>query len=88
MNVPAKSYARFELTISKIFLYFGLFWLGTSALAQRGDPGLIVFNGKIFTSVVARPLPSVASVSWRPRPANLPISLFCLRIFSPCPPRS
>ena len=55
MSVPAKSYARFERTISKIFLYFGLFCLGTSALAQQADPDLILFNGKIFTSVVTRP---------------------------------
>ncbi len=39
----------------KIFLYFGLFCLGTSALAQQGDPDLILLNGKIFTGVVARP---------------------------------
>jgi hypothetical protein len=39
----------------KLFLYFGLLCLGTSALAQQGDPDLILFNGKIFTSVVARP---------------------------------
>jgi len=38
-----------------IFLYLGLFCLGTSALAQHGDPDLIFFNGKIFTSVGARP---------------------------------
>src|ERR1700722_794843 len=39
----------------KLFLYFGLLCLGTSALAQQGDPDLILFNGKIFTSVAARP---------------------------------
>jgi predicted amidohydrolase YtcJ len=39
----------------KIFLYFGLFCLAASALAQQGDPDLILFNGKIFTGVVARP---------------------------------
>jgi hypothetical protein len=55
MSVPAKSYARFERTVSKIFLCFGLFCLGTSALAQQADPDLILFNGKIFTSVVTRP---------------------------------
>jgi hypothetical protein len=54
MSVPAKSYARFERTVSKIFLCFGLFCLGTSALAQQADPDLILFNGKIFTSVVTR----------------------------------
>src|SRR6202453_185464 len=55
MNVPAKSYAHLELMMRKLFLCFGLFCLGTSALAQQGDPDLILFNGKIFTSVVARP---------------------------------
>jgi len=39
----------------KIFLYFGLFCMGTSALAQPTDPDLILFNGKIFTSVETRP---------------------------------
>ncbi len=39
----------------KLFLCFGFFCLGTSALAQPGDPDLILFNGKIFTSVVAHP---------------------------------
>jgi predicted amidohydrolase YtcJ len=39
----------------KMFLYFGLFCLATSALAQHGDPDLILFNGKIFTGVVGRP---------------------------------
>ena len=38
-----------------IFLHFGLLCLATSALAQHGDPDLILFNGKIFTSVRARP---------------------------------
>ena len=55
MNVLAKSYAYLELTMRKIFLCFGLFCFGTSALAQQEDPDLILFNGKIFTSVVARP---------------------------------
>jgi predicted amidohydrolase YtcJ len=55
MNVLAKSYTHLELAMRKIFLCFGLFCLGTSALAQQGDPDLILFNGKIFTSVVARP---------------------------------
>lgn len=39
----------------KIFLYFGLFCLATSALARQADPDLILFNGKILTSVTARP---------------------------------
>jgi predicted amidohydrolase YtcJ len=39
----------------KIFVCFGLFCLWTSALAQQGDPDLILFHGKIFTSVAARP---------------------------------
>src|SRR5580692_9608392 len=40
----------------KIFLSFGLLCLSMSAFAQQqGDPDLILFNGKIFTSVVARP---------------------------------
>jgi predicted amidohydrolase YtcJ len=39
----------------KMFLCLGLCCLGTSALAQQGDPDLILFNGKIFTSVEARP---------------------------------
>ena len=55
MNVLAKSCAHLKQTMRKIFLCFGLFCLGTSALAQQGDPDLILFNGKIFTSVVARP---------------------------------
>jgi predicted amidohydrolase YtcJ len=55
MNVLAKSCAHLKLTMRKIFLYFGLFCLGTSALAQQGDPDLILFNGKIFTSVEAHP---------------------------------
>jgi cytosine/adenosine deaminase-related metal-dependent hydrolase len=55
MNILAKSCAHLKLTMRKIFLYFGLFCLGTSALAQQGDPDLILFNGKIFTGVEARP---------------------------------
>ena len=55
MNVLVKSYAHLGLMVRRIFLYFGLFCLGTSAFAQQGDPDLILFNGKIFTSVVARP---------------------------------
>jgi predicted amidohydrolase YtcJ len=55
MNVLAKSCAHLKLTMKKIFLYFGLFCFGTSALAQQGDPDLILFNGKIFTSVEAHP---------------------------------
>ena len=39
----------------KIFLYFGLFCFGTSALAQQAHPDLILFNGKIFTSIEAHP---------------------------------
>jgi predicted amidohydrolase YtcJ len=39
----------------KIFLYFGLFCMGVSAFAQQTDPDLILFNGKIFTSVESRP---------------------------------
>jgi predicted amidohydrolase YtcJ len=55
MNVSAKVHAHLELTMRKIFLCFGIFCLGTSALAQQADPDLILFNGKIFTSVEARP---------------------------------
>jgi predicted amidohydrolase YtcJ len=44
-----------EPMMRKLFLCFGLLCLGTSAFAQQGDPDLILFNGKIFTSVVARP---------------------------------
>ena len=40
----------------KIFLFFGLFCLSMSAFAQsQRDPDLILFNGKIFTSVAAHP---------------------------------
>ena len=40
----------------KIFLSIGLLCLSMSAFAQQqGDPDLILFNGKIFTSVEARP---------------------------------
>jgi predicted amidohydrolase YtcJ len=40
----------------KIFLSFGLLCLSMSGFAQaQADPDLILFNGKIFTSVVARP---------------------------------
>jgi len=40
----------------KIFLSFGLLCLSMSAFAQQQkDPDLILFNGKIFTSVAARP---------------------------------
>ncbi len=38
-----------------IFLCFGMVSLWTSALAQRADPDLILYNGKIFTSVMAHP---------------------------------
>src|SRR5580704_8772793 len=44
-----------EPMMRKLFLCFGLLCLGTSAQAQQGDPDLILFNGKIFTSVVSRP---------------------------------
>jgi predicted amidohydrolase YtcJ len=55
MNVLVKSYAHFGLMMRNIFLYFGIFCLATTALPQKSDPDLILFNGKIFTSVVARP---------------------------------
>ena len=42
--------------MTKIFLCFGLFCLWMPAVAQQqGDPDLILFNGKIFTSVAAHP---------------------------------
>jgi predicted amidohydrolase YtcJ len=55
MNILVKSYAHFGLMMRKTFLYFGPFCLATTALAQQAHPDLILFNGKIFTSVVARP---------------------------------
>ena len=63
MNVQAKSYAYLELTMRKIFLCFGLFCFGTSALAQQEDPDHILFDGK--TSVVARQLRGGAGHPWR-----------------------
>ena len=40
----------------KIFLSFGLLCLSMSASAQQqGDPDLILFDGKIFTSIAAHP---------------------------------
>jgi predicted amidohydrolase YtcJ len=39
----------------KMFLSLGLLCLSVSALAQQADPDLILFNGKIFTSVAAHP---------------------------------
>src|SRR6201986_1107271 len=50
----------------KIFLYFGLFCMGTSALAQPTDPDLILFNGKIFTSVETRPLVEALAIRGAP----------------------
>ena len=39
----------------KMFLSLGLLCLSVSALSQQADPDLILFNGKIFTSVAAHP---------------------------------
>ncbi|HTB98939.1 MAG TPA: amidohydrolase [Terracidiphilus sp.] len=39
----------------KILLYFGLVCLGTFAPGQEAAPDLILFNGKIFTSVASHP---------------------------------
>src|SRR6201996_3689272 len=38
-----------------ILLCLGMVSLWTSALAQQAEPDLILYNGKIFTSVVAHP---------------------------------
>lgn len=44
-----------ESTMKKALLCSGLFCLCASALAQQEDPDLVLFNGKIFTSVASRP---------------------------------
>jgi len=50
-----KSYALLEPAMSKVFLGLGLFCLWTSAFAQQANPDLILFNGKVFTSVALEP---------------------------------
>ena len=41
--------------MSKVFLGLGLFCICTSAFAQQANPDLILFNGKVFTSVASAP---------------------------------
>jgi predicted amidohydrolase YtcJ len=50
-----RSCAHLERIMKKAFLGLGVLCVCTSALAQQAIPDLILFNGKIFTSVAAHP---------------------------------